>query len=168
MENINTKGSATATIERKFFQPSLIIQALIFTGLLHFGVGQTSPYTTRGFELDQSVASNATLSVSVSKSVLQYASQQSGLPISDLHIVQAKQQTWSDNCLGLHTSKAVCTHTLVPGWKVAVVSSKQSWIYRTDASGSVIKMEQATSSPTKQNKQKEIAKSDRQTGVDLG
>jgi hypothetical protein len=46
MENIDTQGSATATIERKMIQPRLIIQALAFTGVLYFSVGQTPPNST--------------------------------------------------------------------------------------------------------------------------
>ncbi|HEY9634877.1 MAG TPA: hypothetical protein V6D14_15850 [Coleofasciculaceae cyanobacterium] len=163
MEDINTRGSATVIIERKLLQPRLIIQALAFTGILYFTVGQTPRHTT-GL-LYESVSSNATLSASVSKSVLQYASRQSGLPTSTLQIVHAHPQTWSDNCLELHDAAAVCTQIPVPGWHVAVASGKQSWSYRTDASGSLIKMEQGTSSPRKQSK--EIVKRDRNISMNL-
>jgi hypothetical protein len=35
----------------------------------------------------------------------------------------------------------------VPGWQIAVVSGQQRWIYRTNASGSVMKLENAIPSP---------------------
>jgi hypothetical protein len=34
----------------------------------------------------------------------------------------------------------------VPGWQVAVASRRQRWLYRTNASGSVIKLERGTTS----------------------
>jgi hypothetical protein len=164
MEDINTRGSATAIIEKKLIQPSLIIQALAFTGILYFSIGQTPPNTTHTFF--QPVSSRATLSVSMTNSVLQHASRYSGLPASALRIVHAQPQTWSDNCLELHDAETVCTQVPVPGWHVTVASGKQSWVYHTNASGSVIKMERGTTSPTKEKK--EIAKRDRKAVANLG
>ncbi len=146
MEDINTRGSTTATIERKVIQPRLIIQALAFTGILYFCIGQTPPEQSR--PMFSSRETSTTLSIGIGNSVLQHASVQSGLPTSALRIVQATPQTWSDNCLGLVDSGAFCTQMPVPGWQVAVTSQQKRWIYRTDASGSVIKLEGSTvSSP---------------------
>ena len=139
MEDINTRGSTTETITKKVIQPHLVIQALAFTGILYFSVGQTAPNTTEA--INPSVQTSATLSASVSNSVLQHASKQSGLPTSALQIVQSQQQTWSDSCLGVNDSGVLCSQMLVPGWQVAVASGQQRWIYRTNASGSVIKRE---------------------------
>ncbi len=146
MEDTNTRGSTTATFEKKVIQPRLIIQALAFTGILYFCVGQTPPDTTK--TLFRSAESHTTFSAAVSKSVLQQASQQSGLPTSALHIIQASPQTWSDNCLELAEGGVWCVQKPVSGWQVAVVSGKQRWVYRTNASGSVIRLERAIASPT--------------------
>ncbi len=151
MENIDTQGSATATIARKMIQPRLIIQAQAITGVLYISVGQTPPNPTKATY--PSVRTSTALSASVSNSVLQHTSQQSGLPTSALRIVHAQPQTWLDNCLGLGNSEAVCTQMLVPGWQVAVTSGQQRWIYRTNVSGSVIKLERGTSSPNKEDKE---------------
>jgi len=154
MEDINNRGSTAATFEKKVIQPRLVIQALAFTGILYFCVGQTPPNTT-GVAY-QSVHNSPPLLASVENSVLQHAAQQLRLPASALRILRTQPQTWSDNCLGLRDSEIFCTQIPVPGWQVAVVSGKQSWIYRTNASGSVIKMEQNTSSPTSKES-KEVA-----------
>jgi hypothetical protein len=157
MEDINNRGSTTAIIEKKLLQPRLIIQSLAFTSILYFCVGQTPPNTTGA--IYQSVQTSTPLSTSVENSVLQHASRQLGLPKSALRIVHAQPQTWSDNCLGLHDSEFFCTQISVPGWQVAVASGKQSWIYRTNASGSMIKMEQDTSAPSSapSKERKEVA-----------
>jgi len=154
MEDINNRGSTAATIEKKVIQPRLVIQALAFTGILYFCVGQTPPNTT-GVAY-QSVHNSPPLLASVENSVLQHASEQLRLPASALRILRTQPQTWSDNCLGLRDSEIFCTQIPVPGWQVAVASGKQSWIYRTNASGSVIKMEQNTASPTSKES-KEVA-----------
>lgn len=147
MEDINTTISDTtisdtATIARRVLRPGLIIQALVFTGILHFSVVQT-PQDTIGVT-DQAVQRGPTLSPAVGDSVLHYAAQQSSLPTAALRIVHAQPQTWSDNCLGLDNSRVSCTQLSVPGWQVAVASGQQRWIYRTNASGSVIKLERGT------------------------
>lgn len=154
MEDINNRGSTAATFEKKVIQPRLVIQALAFTGILYFCVGQTPPNTT-GVAY-QSVHNSPPLLASVENSVLQHASEQLRLPASALRILRTQPQTWSDNCLGLRDSEIFCTQIPVPGWQVAVASGKQSWIYRTNASGSVIKMEQNTASPTSKES-KEVA-----------
>lgn len=146
MENINNKISATATIENKVIRPRLIIQALAFTGILYFCVGNRPPDTARS--IFHPIGTSTTLSAAVGNSVLQHTSQQSGLPPSALRIVQARPQTWSDDCLGLIDSRGSCSQMQVPGWQVAVVSGQQRWIYRTNASGSMIKLESNTGLPS--------------------
>lgn len=155
MEDINTTSSATVTIERKILQPSLIIQALAFTAILYFSVGQTPPDTTK--QIAPSVSSSASLSTSVSNTVLQHASQQVGVPKSALRIIHAQPQIWSDNCLELRDSSISCTQMSVPGWQITVASKQQRWIFRTDVSGSAIKLESGTAIPNKQGTQAAIA-----------
>ena len=147
MEDTNTRGYTTAhSFERRVIQLRLIIQALAFTGILYFCVGQAPPETARTFFYP--IGTNTNLSNAVGNSVLRHASQQWGLPASSLHIAQARPQTWSDNCLGLADFEVSCTLLPVPGWQVAVVSGQRRWVYRTNASGSVIKLEKGTSSPS--------------------
>lgn len=150
MEDINNRGFATATIERRVIQPRLIVQALAFTGILYFCVGQAPPDTRE--TMFPSVRSSPTLSTTLTKTVLHHASQQSGLPASALKIVQTQPQTWSDSCLELGDSKVPCTQISVSGWQITVASKQNRWIYRTDESGSVIKLEGNASLRNKVNK----------------
>ena len=143
MEDINTRGSTTATIEKKVIRPRLVIQSLAFTGILYFCVGQTPQNPTGA--IYQSLETQTQLSPTVENSVLQHAAQQSGLPTSALRITHAQPQTWADNCLELRETEVFCTKIPVPGWQVAVASERHSWIYRTNDSGSVIKIELHTS-----------------------
>lgn len=151
MEDINNQVSTTGMIEQKLLQPRLIIQAIAFTAILYFCSSQTPP-TSRGF-ISQSVQSSPPLSAEVSHSVLRHASQLSGLPTSALQVVEAQPQTWSDNCLGLGEAGVSCIQTPIPGWQVAVASEQQRWIYRTNRSGSIIKLERDISLPKKERQE---------------
>lgn len=79
---------------------------------------------------------SAKLPAKVANPVLKDASKRSNLPISDLRIVQAERQTWSDGCLGLAPPSVFCTAIAVPGWLVAIATGQQILVYRTDESGS--------------------------------
>lgn len=151
MENINNRVSTTGTIEQQLLQPRLILQAIAFTAILYFCAGQTPPTPSR--IMTQSVQSPPPLSTAVSHSVLRHASQLSGLPTSALRVIDAQPQTWLDNCLGLRESGASCIQTPVSGWQVAVASDHQRWIYRTNTSGSIIKLERGISLPKKETKE---------------
>lgn len=81
----------------------------------------------------------------VAKATLRVVSQQSGIPISQLYIVQSQYVSWSDDCLGLGSSEEVCTQALVSGWRVIVESIDWRWVYRTNKSGSLVRLESSAS-----------------------
>lgn len=87
---------------------------------------------------------NGNLPDSVVQAVLQDASRRSNLPSQELHIVHAEQRDWPDGCLGLAFSGTFCTQVVVPGWQVTVNAARRSFIYRTDNSGSQVKLEGST------------------------
>jgi hypothetical protein len=141
MEDIKPTISAAQIPERKGIQLSLIIQALVFTGILYFSVGQAPQENTNPISLSIESESEASLPISVENSVLQSASRQLQLPVSELRIVEAQSQTWLDECLGLAESEASCSEGLIPGWQIAVASRRRRWLFRTNASGSTVKLE---------------------------
>ncbi|MGV0025384.1 hypothetical protein [Phormidesmis priestleyi] len=69
----------------------------------------------------------------------------SNVPRSSLRTTQIKQQIWSDGCLGLAEPDEFCTLALVPGWLVTVESSKQRWVYHSDQSGKLVKLNRQAS-----------------------
>jgi hypothetical protein len=76
----------------------------------------------------------------VAQAVLENASRQPNVG-RGLRIVQGEQQDWPDGCLGLAERGIFCTQAIVPGWRVLVEDEGQTFVYRTNASGSVIKLE---------------------------
>lgn len=91
---------------------------------------------------ENSLAGN--LPSAVANAVLQDAATRLGLPIVELRIVQAEEQTWANGCLGLPRPGEICTEALVPGYRVTVEGGQQL-VYRTDTSGSRLRLEQAAS-----------------------
>ncbi|NJK27363.1 MAG: hypothetical protein HC925_00545 [Coleofasciculaceae cyanobacterium SM2_3_26] len=75
----------------------------------------------------------------ITQSILVDVSQRINIAISEITIVEATRQTWSDGCLGLGGDGMFCTEALVSGWEVVAVGGDRVWVYRTDLSGSSIK-----------------------------
>jgi len=102
---------------------------------------------------NQSPQVNPQLSTAIGHIVLQYASEHTRVPSSKLDLVDVQPHTWSDNCLGLAEEaeeKASCKPMPVSGWQVAVANGQRRWIYRTDASGSVVKLERSNLDPKRE------------------
>jgi hypothetical protein len=86
---------------------------------------------------------------SVAKAVLEAAATRSNLSTSQWRIVKAEQREWPDGCLGLAEPDQFCTRAIVPGWHVTVQPNKdvivqggqQTLVYRTNTSGSLVKLE---------------------------
>jgi hypothetical protein len=87
---------------------------------------------------DGEVAQDCTCKDAVFKDV----SKKTGIDSSKLKLVKVEKETWSDGCLGLPTPGSMCTQAEVPGWRVVVASGEERWVYRTDVSGSMVKLDQ--------------------------
>lgn len=77
----------------------------------------------------------------IKQAVLQEIAKHTGDAQDRFQIIQAQKQTWPDGCLGLATPDVLCTMALVEGWQVQVSNGSQTWTYRTDAFGDVVKLE---------------------------
>ena len=78
---------------------------------------------------------------SVKTSILDDISQRANVEVSALRIVKAEKITWPNSCLGLKGS-GICSQPLVPGWQVVVAGERQMWVYRTDGSGVLAKLDE--------------------------
>lgn len=80
----------------------------------------------------------------VSRRVLREVAELHRIPLRQLTVVQYRQETWPNGCLGLPTAGEMCTMALVPGWRVEVSNGQQTWVYRTDQMARVIRAESVT------------------------
>lgn len=83
-----------------------------------------------------------TLPNSVKNAVLESASDEFNVPLPELKILKAESKTWPNGCLGIPDPLALCTQALVNGWRVVVGHENHRWVYRTNESGTVVKLEQ--------------------------
>lgn len=80
----------------------------------------------------------------VTQAVLETLSSQTGLPENTFQVVSVEAKTWPDACLGLPQEEEMCAQVLVSGHKITVVSEEKQWIYRSDESGTEIRLESET------------------------
>lgn len=81
---------------------------------------------------------------SLDTKIRELIAKQLDVAVTDLKIVEARQQTWPDTCLGLADTEEVCGQMLVQGWRVVVSDGQKTWVYRTDAQGRNIRLESQT------------------------
>ena len=155
MENMSATGTTTTTPNKTTKQPRPFVLALLLTGVLYFAVKPTQPTNSRIFASREETTTK--MAIPATKAVLQHVSVESGLPMSALDVVETKQLTWQDRCLGLGEEDGFCSKASVPGWRVTVASGSQRWFYRTDASGSVVIPENDTVLPRQKMGQTAIA-----------
>ncbi len=81
----------------------------------------------------------------IAAAVSQAAARQLGISAAQVRITNFVKQPWSNGCLGLATSGEFCSQAETPGWQVTVAGRSQQLVYRTNESGSMIKMDTAAS-----------------------
>lgn len=64
-----------------------------------------------------------------------------GVNEKNIVILQITETTWSDGCLGLGGPAETCLQALVPGFTVELLAEGETYIYRTDKTGSTVRAE---------------------------
>lgn len=145
MKSIIPNGSTEATSESTATEPRPLVLAVALTAILYFSVGSTLPRTTSLFSKTSPVS--ASVSASVANAVLRDVSQRAQMPASALRIVHAEPHTWGNECLELQDHRADCNQLRVSGWQVIVAGGARRWVYRTNATGTLVKLHQGTVMP---------------------
>jgi hypothetical protein len=78
---------------------------------------------------------------SVIAATRQDLSRKTNISVNRLQIQAAQPQTWPDGCLGLATPGEFCTQALVQGWRIVLTDKQKTWVYRTDSSGTNLRLE---------------------------
>jgi hypothetical protein len=76
---------------------------------------------------------------SVLQAIRQEVKQQFG--VQNISVMSISEQNWPDGCLGLPRGKEACTTAIVPGWRIMVSDRFQTWTYRTNLTGTVLRRE---------------------------
>lgn len=139
-----------------------ILTALILSGILSIGSAFTTLKSASATTLQPSVenanqitkqnSKNNHLPRTVAEAVLKDIYRITGNRLLPLKIVESNQKTWRNGCLGLQKPGELCTQVLVPGWRVKVSDSSQTWIYRTNGNGNLLRLETANDDSDRRGK----------------
>lgn len=106
------------------------------------------------------------LPTSVANAVKRDLARRLRVSTDSLRIERAERKKWSDSCLGIPDPMSLCMQALTPGWQVTVAleryasSSKQRWVYRTNKSGSVVKLDESLTGNTGTIQMRQILKNE--------
>ncbi|MBM0742037.1 hypothetical protein JOY44_10465 [Phormidium sp. CLA17] len=104
------------------------------------GMPSISPITS-SVPAKMSTKTTAKLPSTIANTLRKELSKQTGVSANKLQMVQSTPKTWSDGCLGLAKNDEICSQALVPGWQVVFSNGTQRWVYRTNATGRVYRLE---------------------------
>lgn len=85
------------------------------------------------------------LPANVAAAVGQELSRSTGIAADKLKVTESSRQSWPNTCLGLAKSDEICGQMIVEGWRVVVSDGRQTWVYRTNARGNVLRLEKKVS-----------------------
>lgn len=81
------------------------------------------------------------LPATVAAAVRRELSRSTGIAADKLKVTESSGQSWSNTCLGLATTDEICGQMIVEGWRVVVSDGSQTWVYRTNAKGNILRLE---------------------------
>ena len=106
-------------------------------------LSQTSLIPAPSLQQEQpELLTSDTLPPEVKSAVLNETVKQTSKTLSALKILEARQQEWSDGCLGLGKPDEICTQAITPGWQIVVTDGLRNWSYRTDNLGDTVRLEE--------------------------
>ena len=73
--------------------------------------------------------------------VRQDLSRQTGIAADKLKVTESSRQSWPNTCLGIVKADEICGQMIVEGWRVVISDGRQTWVYRTNARGNVLRLE---------------------------
>ncbi|MGB3510183.1 MAG: hypothetical protein WBA93_13285 [Microcoleaceae cyanobacterium] len=95
----------------------------------------------------EKIAENiADLPNDIADAVRQNLAAQIGISPDKIEVSKASQETWPNTCLGLPKSDELCGQMLVEGWRIVLSNGSDTWIYRTDSKGQLLRIEPQDSS----------------------
>ncbi|MEG5017473.1 MULTISPECIES: hypothetical protein [unclassified Microcoleus] len=81
------------------------------------------------------------LPATVAEAVRRELSDSTGIAADKLKVTESSGQSWPNTCLGLSKADEICGQMIVEGWRVVVSDGRQTWVYRTNARGNILRLE---------------------------
>ena len=77
----------------------------------------------------------------VALNVQNQISQTMVVPLESIQIENVEKMEWEDSCLGLPEGDEVCAEVITPGWLLTFNIDNETYRYRVDETGTVIRQE---------------------------
>ncbi len=77
----------------------------------------------------------------VEEAAMMELSNQTGIPIEEMEVVEAQWTEWPDACLGLGEPDQECAQVMTPGWQLTVEAGGETYGVRTDDLGILVRIE---------------------------
>lgn len=90
---------------------------------------------------DDDDSESVELDRSIQTAIVDRVAAQSNVAVSQLRLVAARRETWTDGCLGLGTAEQLCTQVITPGYLVVLLNGDQPLVYRTNEAGTVVALD---------------------------
>jgi hypothetical protein len=78
----------------------------------------------------------------VEAAVKELVSAETGVSVEEIQVVEAEEREWPNACLGLAEEGEACAQVITPGWRVRLRAGGETYVLRTDAEGSAIRLEE--------------------------
>jgi hypothetical protein len=62
-----------------------------------------------------------------------------------LKVTESSRKSWPNTRLGLASPDEICGQMIVEGWRVVVSDGRQTWVYRTNTRGNILRLEKKVS-----------------------
>jgi hypothetical protein len=121
------------------FRLSCFLTALTAIAAVSIGLTATAALANAPSQIAQ--APPAQLPPKLAQIIRQDLSQKVNVAIAKLKIVSASRQTWPNGCLGLPKPQESCAQALIQGWQVKLSDGARVWTYRTNATGTQLRLE---------------------------
>jgi hypothetical protein len=78
----------------------------------------------------------------VETAVKETLSSRTGVPVAEIDLVAAEEREWPNACLGLAEPDEMCAEVVTSGWEVRARAEGQTYVCRTNADGSQVRIEE--------------------------
>ena len=77
----------------------------------------------------------------VEQAAMMELSNETGISVEEMVVVEAVSAEWPDACLGLPEPDEQCAEVITPGWEITIEAAGEYYVVRTDEVGDEIRVE---------------------------
>ncbi|MEG4516805.1 MULTISPECIES: hypothetical protein [unclassified Microcoleus] len=137
--------SSLSQLERQQQQPAQQFSSAAVAQKISYSVLALNTLISEPGNLAEATRQNPPnkLPETVAAAVRRELSDSTGIAADKLKVIESSRQSWPNTCLGLATADEICGQMIVEGWRVVVSDGRQTWVYRTNARGNILRLEKS-------------------------